>query len=223
MSNDERISECCSREGYRRIFSERSAEALARRYRRRGLDSTSRSIVRALSAGGATGGTLLEVGGGVGAIQVELLRSGFAHATCVELTPTYEDAANALLRERGLEELVDRRVLDFAEEGGSVDAADVVVMNRVVCCYHDMPRLVGAAADHTRAALVMTFPNGRWWTHLGLGLANLVMRVLGCRFKVFVHPPALIRSTAERHGLRATLSERGFIWQVLALSRERSA
>ena len=143
------MSDCCSPKGYRSIFSEKRAHAEARRYRHHGLDRTSRRIAELLKERGIVGRTLLEVGGGIGAIQIELLRAGISRAVNIELTPTYEEAAQALLREAGLEDRVERRVMDFAEATGEVEAADIVVMNRVICCYPDMPKLAGSAADHT--------------------------------------------------------------------------
>jgi magnesium-protoporphyrin O-methyltransferase len=86
------MSDCCSPKGYSSIFSEKRAHAEARRYRRRGLDRTSRRIAELLQQGIA-GRTLLEVGGGIGAIQIELLRAGITRAVNIELTPTYEGAA----------------------------------------------------------------------------------------------------------------------------------
>src|SRR6266480_5656112 len=106
------MPECCSPKGYKWVFSERSARAEARRYRRRGLDGTSRRIVDFLKAQGVEGRTVLEVGGGIGAIQIELLKAGASRALSIELTPTYEEEATALLREMGLEERVERRIMD---------------------------------------------------------------------------------------------------------------
>ena len=147
------MSDCCSPKGYRWVFSERSARAEANRYRRKGLDSTSRRIVDFLKTQGVEGKTVLEVGGGIGAIQIELLKAGAARALSVELTPTYEEVAAGLLREAEVSARVERRVMDFAEAADQVDGADVVIMNRVICCYPDMPRLAGAAADHARQLL----------------------------------------------------------------------
>src|SRR5207245_9774924 len=101
---------------------------------------------------------------GVGAIEIDLIKAGMARAVNVELTPTYEEAAGELLQEAGLVDRVERRVMDFAESGSEIEAADFVVMNRVVCCYPDMPKLAAAAAERAERALVLSFPNNRWWT-----------------------------------------------------------
>ena len=213
------MSDCCSPKGYRWVFSESSARSEARRYRRKGLDATSRRIVEFLKGEGVEGRSVLEVGGGIGAIQIELLKAGASGAVSIELTPTYERVANELLSEAGLSDRVERKVMDFAQAASQVDSADVVIMNRVICCYPDMPRLAGAAADHARELLVMSYPRRSWWMRLGLGIANMMLLVMRREFHIFLHPPSGIIATSEQHGLQPVLSEGGLIWTVAALRR----
>jgi 2-polyprenyl-3-methyl-5-hydroxy-6-metoxy-1,4-benzoquinol methylase len=213
------VSDCCTPKGYRRIFSERSARAEAKRYQRRGLDATSRRIADLIKEQGVDGRTLLEVGGGIGAIEIELLKAGFARAVNVELTPTYEESARELLQEAGLADRVERKLMDFAAADASIEAADVVVMNRVICCYPDMPKLAGAAAEHARGMLVMSFPNRRWWTRLGVTLSNIGFSVIGMQFRVFLHKPSQILAAVEERGFKTRLNQPGLLWQVVALER----
>ncbi|HKF18471.1 MAG TPA: methyltransferase domain-containing protein [Candidatus Dormibacteraeota bacterium] len=213
------MSDCCSPKGYRWIFSEKNARAEAKRYRRKGLDPTSGRIVSFLQQQGVEGRTVLEVGGGIGAIQIELLKAGASRAVSIELTSTYEEEATALLREAGLETRVERQIMDFAETAAAVDGADIVILNRVICCYPDMPKLAGAAAAHTREVLVLSYPKETWWTRLGLALGNLGLRVARREFQIFLHPPKKIIATAEQHGLRAVLNRTGLFWTVAALRR----
>lgn len=213
------MTDCCSPAGYRWVFSERHARREARRYQRRGLDWTSRRIVELLKPQGVGGLSLLEVGGGIGALQIELLKAGVTHAVCIEMTPTYQTAADELLRAAALDGRVERRLMDFAEAGSLVAAADIVILNRVICCYSDMPKLVRAAAEHTTHLLVMSFPNGRWWTRLALALNNLALALIRRRFHVFAHRPDGILCAAEQTGLKTVASNPGFFWQFVALRR----
>ena len=194
----------------------------ANRYRRKGLDATSRRIVELVKAQGVEGRTVLEVGGGVGAVQIELLKAGASRATNVELIPTYEEVAAELLRDAGLADRVERRVMDFAHANGQVEGADIVIMNRVICCYPDAPRLAAAGADHARGLLVMSFPRASWWMRLGLGIANLMLWATRREFHIFVHPPARIFATSEQHGLAPLVDQRGVLWTVAALRRPGS-
>ena len=177
---------------YGRIFGASQARRDARRYRSRGLGRTSRDLVEL--AGDVSGASVLEVGGGIGAIELELLAAGAERATDVELSGEYEAEAQKLLAERGLSDRVERRVGDFVAE--PVDAHDVVVMHRVVCCYPDVDGLVGVAADRTRRRLLLTFPQERWHTRAGIRVLNIFMRISGSEFRVFVHPLARMDATA---------------------------
>src|SRR5690348_8894770 len=89
------------------------------------------------------GDTVLEIGGGIGEIELELLRSGAERAMNVELSGAYEQEGRALFEQAGLEGRVEWRYGDVATDRELVPPADVVVLNRVVCCYPDMPALVG--------------------------------------------------------------------------------
>lgn len=198
------------------MFSAKQARLDARRYRKQGLGGTSRRLVEL--AGDVSGETVLEVGGGVGAIELDLLAAGADRATNVELSGEYEEEAATLLAERGLTERVDRRVADFVNE--PVEPHDVVVMHRVVCCYPDVDRLVGIAAASTRRRLLLTYPRERPWTRAGIAAINLFMRISGSEFRAFVHPVARMTAAAQREGLALERREQpGLIWENAAYER----
>ena len=82
-----------------------------------------------------------------------------------------------------------------------------------------MPKLAAAASDRAKSLLVMSFPNRRWWTRLGLTLANFGFRVIRLQFRVFLHRPALILAAVEQRGFKTRLNQTGLLWQVVALER----
>ena len=205
------MANCCSTD-YRRMFSRKFAARDLRRYRERGLANTERDLVSLV--GDVQGETVLEAGGGIGALQLELLDAGAAAATNVELSGGYEDASAQLFAERE----VDRRVGDFVSE--DLEPHDVVVMHRVVCCYPDPEALVGAAAARTRRVLALTLPQERHWVGWGLGAVNLWLRIRGCGFRTYHHPFARVEEAASANGLRLSKRvRRGLIWESAAFVR----
>lgn len=213
------MSACCA-SGYERFFGPRQARRDARRYRRRGLDDTARRLVDELARRGVAGASALEVGGGVGAIELELLRKGAERATIVELSHGYDEEAEGLAREAGMEQRIERRHGDFVAQEALVDPADVVVMHKVVCCYPDPEQLVGAAAQHSRRLLAVSFPrDDAWWMRLAVRLGNLWFRLIG-GIETYLHEPARVVAIAEAAGLRTVLHDRaGRIWRVAVFER----
>jgi 2-polyprenyl-3-methyl-5-hydroxy-6-metoxy-1,4-benzoquinol methylase len=201
------------------MFGRGFARRMAARYRRRGLDRHSRRIVEFVEARGVEGATVLEIGGGVGEIQLELLKRGAARTTNLELSPAYDGEAAALAREAGVADRMERQLHDLAMDPGGVAAADVVVLNRVVCCYPDYERLLGAAADHARRVLVFSHPPRNLLSRAVVGCQNLGFRLRRREFRTFAHPPAAMLAVLEARGLQVAYSRSGVPWYVEGLER----
>jgi magnesium-protoporphyrin O-methyltransferase len=138
----------------------------------------------------------------------------------LELSPAYETEALALVREAGIDAgRVDRRLHDIAADPEAVDPADIVVLHRVVCCYPDYERLLGAAAERARRALVFSHPPRNLGSRAVIGLENLAFRLTGREFRTFAHPPEAMREVCRAHGLTPAYGHAGAIWQVDGLSR----
>jgi len=210
---------CCSTRGCDEFFSDDVARRDARRYRRRGLDANAQRLVDFVRREGVADRTVLEVGGGVGAIQLELLRAGAAATVNAELSAAYEPYAAELASEAGLGGRSERRVLDFATQGDEIEAADVVVLHKVVCCYPDYETLVGAAASHAKHELALTFPRDIVWMRFGFGALNLFQRVRRRSFRAYLPPPAAVLAVARAHGLEPASHQRGLVWEFAGLTR----
>jgi 2-polyprenyl-3-methyl-5-hydroxy-6-metoxy-1,4-benzoquinol methylase len=210
---------CCPSRDYHRFFNQRFARRIASRYRRRGLDKSARRMVEFLRGLGIDGATVLEVGGGVGEVEIELLKAGAARAQNLELSPAYEEEARTLAGQAGVQGRIDWRIHDLAQDPGAVAPADLVVLHRVVCCYPDYERLLGAAADHARRALVFSYPPRNLLSRAFYGVFNLVMRLTQSSFRGFAHPPGAMLAVLEDHGFRRSYERRSRIWQVAGLER----
>src|SRR5215211_1530448 len=213
------MASCCPSRDYHRFFNQRFARRLANRYRKRGLDTTAQKAVEFLQQVGVQGASVLEIGGGVGEIQIELLKLGAARAQNLELSPAYEQQARTLAGQAGVQGRLDWRIHDLAEDPGAVAPADLVVLHRVVCCYPDYQRLLAAAADHARRALVFSYPPRNLLSRAFYGVFNLVMRLTGSDFRGFAHPPGAMLAVLEDHGFRRTYGHPSRIWQVAGLER----
>ncbi|MCA1554773.1 MAG: class I SAM-dependent methyltransferase, partial [Chloroflexi bacterium] len=131
---------CCTQQrGLNQIFNADMARHEAKQFRKKGLSKRDRQLLRVLTQRSVQGATVLEVGGGIGGLEIEMLKAGAAHTTDVDIAQAYVESARELAQSLGFGDVSEQRVLDFAHEADQVDAADIVLMNRVVCCYPDMP------------------------------------------------------------------------------------
>jgi hypothetical protein len=213
------VASCCNPRGCDQFFSPRFARRVARRYRKRGLDPVARRMVEFLEQRGIEDATVLEVGGGVGELQIELLKRGAARAVNLELSLAYEEEADRLLLEAGLEGRAERRLHDIAVDREGVEPADVVVLHRVVCCYPDYERLLGAAADRARRLVVFSYPRRNAVTRLFVAGQGLIFKLLRKEFRTFAHPPPAMLAVLGERGLRRTFAHSGLVWRVAGLER----
>jgi 2-polyprenyl-3-methyl-5-hydroxy-6-metoxy-1,4-benzoquinol methylase len=176
-------------------------------------------MIAFLEQDGIEGATVLEVGGGVGEISLELLKRGATHAVTLELSAAYDEEARTLLCEAGLEHKADRRLRDIAVDEDGIEPADVVVLHRVVCCYPDYERLLSAVAGRARRRVVFSYPRRNGISRLFVAMANLGFRLLRREFRTFAHPPAAMFTVLTKHGLRPTFDHHGLVWQVAGFER----
>ncbi len=214
------MADCCTPATYGKVFDDREARRNAQNYRRKGLDAVATRLVGVLTAQGVQDSTVLEVGGGIGAIQLDLLRAGAARTVNVELSPAYEAVARDLLEEAGMLDRVQRHIADFAAEPEAFPRADIVAMHRVVCCYPDMTRLVTGAAGRARRYLAMSYPRDAWWVRAGLVLGNLLYRTRRTGFRAYLHRPQDILATAAARGFRPTMQHRGWVWELAVMEKK---
>jgi hypothetical protein len=213
------MADCCHPRGCDQFFGPRYAHRAAKRYRKHGLDKAGRQMVEFLERRGIENATVLEIGGGVGEIQIELLKRGAARTLNLELVGAYDAEAQRLLRDAGVKDRAERRVHDIAVDPESIEPTDAVVLHRVVCCYPDYERLLGSAADHARRLLVFSYPRHNAVGRLLIGAQNGVFKLLRKDFRAFIHPPDAMLAVLAERGLRLTCTHHGIVWQVAGLER----
>lgn len=210
---------CCQPGCYDAQFSDRVAKWDLKRYRRKGPVKTTRLLIEALEAEGVAGCTLLDIGGGIGAIHHELLDAGARSAVQIDAAGPYIEAASREAARRGHAEHVSFIHGDFVAAAAEVPAADIVTLDRVICCYPDMERLVTLSAEKTRGRFGAVYPRERWLTRIGLAAVNVVSRVRRLAFRTYVHSPAAIDAVLRAQGLTRRAFRRTFMWEVAVYSR----
>lgn len=213
------MADCCTPSGYDDMFDEKGAGRDLKQYDKKGLDGMAQAMVRYVANHGVEDTTVLEVGGGIGACQVELLKAGASSAVSVDISDGYEEVSRELFEREGLTERVERVVGDFAATPEGFAPADIVVMNRVICCYPDMDRLLRAGLGRSRRFVAASFPRHKWVTKVAIGTGNLYCRCTRSDFRAYLHSPALIIETARFAGFTPVFEEQDFIWKAVVFEK----
>lgn len=201
------------------MFGRNRAQRELERYRKRGLGKTSRKIVEMLKLRGVANSNVLEIGFGIGSLHLELLKAGAARAVGLELSPAYVEAAEELAERLGLKQAVEYHLRNLAEDPSGVAEADLVVMNRVICCYPDMPGLVKPAAERARCFLALSFPRDGWWVRFGVKFLNGILAISGSNFRTYHHASQAINAVVQEAGLGQVFQGYSGPWQIVLFER----
>jgi SAM-dependent methyltransferase len=207
--------------GIEEMFDNEHAEDELRHYRKRGARRTTRILIRELSARGVEGRTVLDVGGGVGAVHLALLKAGARQATDVDASAGFLRVAR---REAGRRRLAGRVTYvhgDFAGLGRTTETADIVALDKVVCCYHDAQSLLRWAADRAGRSLGIVYPRDGWPSRLINWIFNLRWARAADGFRTYVHPREKVEGVILGRGLQMERRIYCGLWQVVLFSRPR--
>ena len=205
------------------FYDEKRAGSDLRRYREKGPIPSTRALIEALIAEGVEGATLLDIGGGIGAIQHELLDAGATHATSVDASAPYLDVARAESQRRGHDGRVSYLHGDVVDLADSVPSAEIVTLDRVVNVYPDWERLVGLAVTRAQRLYGLVYPRDTGMVRVVIFAMNLMLRLRRKHVRASMRPGDAIERIARENGLAPLFTRNvGPAWQVAIFRRAES-
>ena len=202
---------CCHSQSASRVFSF-FAHSSRKRFEKKGFEASQEHLLAGLAEVGFDGATLLEIGCGVGHLHQSLLEQGAQTAAGIDLAPKMLLEAQSWANERGLGDRVEYLEGDFMELDDAVAAADVCLLDKVVCCYPDAQGLVRKSLEKTQRAYALTYPRNRWFVRLGTRIWNLVLWLMRSDFRTFVHDPARVERWIVGEGLEKRFEDQTSAW-----------
>lgn len=218
-AHHEPMSGSCCQTDYDALFDDRAARRELAEYRRYGARGTTARLIDAIREEGAQGASVLDIGGGVGVIGAELLRAGAASLTAVDASSPYLAAARSEINRRGFADRATFEHGDFVLRAPDVAAADIVTLDRVICCYGDWVSLVDRSLERARRLYGLVYPVDRWWMRLSVGIARGISRLFGHTAPFAVHPDRAVDARIRAAGFTPILRERGLAWQTVLYRR----
>ena len=210
---------CCQCQGIENMFDKKAARRALKRYLKKGPSKTTGMLLKAIHKTGVKGLDFLDIGGGVGAIQYDLIKAGASNGASIEASSSYIDLVKEEIHKNNLAEIIDFKHGDFTAIASDVDSADIVTMDKVICCYDDMSELVRLSSKLSRKIYAVIYPRDVWWTKLALPFINFYPIIKGSPFRVFIHPTKKVEEIIFRNGLKRDYYDTTLFWQVAIFTK----
>jgi tRNA1(Val) A37 N6-methylase TrmN6 len=210
------VSSCCSSFACAagEQFNPTKVAQELKRYREKGPRPTTRLLVDGIVASGASGGDVLDIGGGFGGLTLALLERGATGATVVDASEAYIAAARTEASRVGRAERVQFVRADFVEAAATLPAAAVVALDRVICCYPKYESMLELSLARAGRCLAISYPRDTWYVRLAMTLENLQRRLAGNPFRTFVHPVSMLEELIRGAGFMLTSRRQTWMWSA---------
>jgi magnesium-protoporphyrin O-methyltransferase len=213
------IMSCYQCQGIEVEFSEKYVSRDLRKYRKNGPAKTTRILLDAIKTEGVEGGTLLDIGGGLGAIPDELLKSGASKAIQVEASTAYLKAAKEEAHRKGYSDNISFHHGNFVDVAEDISPVEIVTLDRVICCFDEMEKLVGLSAGRAGRLYGVVYLRDIWWIKIGFSIINFFFRLFHQQFQIFIHPTDKVEAVVYDKGLKRKFYNKSGIWQVIVYVR----
>ncbi len=207
---------CC---GLQKLFNDKQARKDLKRLFKKGPNKPTRLLLHQLETMPVEEMTLLDIGGGVGAIQKYLAERGIRAITDVDASPAYLKAAEETARKSGYWERARFIFGNFVEKAPEVEPADIVTLDRVLCCFPDVESLVRYSVQKARRVYGVIFPRDNWLIRLGVTVLNVFLMLTRNPFRTYVHPTAMVDAIVTSEGFGLTYQAFSGPWQVRLYTR----
>ena len=210
---------CCQCQGIENFFDEKAAKRQLNRYLKKGPSRTTRILLDEIRKKGVQGLNFLDIGGGIGAIQYDLIKAGASKGTSIEASSAYLD----LVRDEEFHNVIAKKVNfeigDFTTMASDMKSFDIVTLDKVICCYDDMSELVGLSSKIARKIYAVIYPRSVWWTKLLFPMMNFYPIIKGNSFRVFIHPTEKVEEILFDNGFKRNYYTKTFFWQIAIFTR----
>jgi len=210
---------CCQCQGIENMFDKKTAKRNLKRFLKKGPSKTTAMLLDAIHKEGVQGLDFLDIGGGIGAIQYDLIKAGASNGTSIEASSAYIDLVKEVTLQNGLDKRVDFKHGDFTKTASDVDTADIVTLDKVICCYDNMSELVMLSSKLARKIYAVIYPRDVWWTKLVLLFMNFFSIIKGSSFRVFIHPTKEVEEIIFGNGLKRNYYATTIFWQVATFTK----
>lgn len=212
------MNDCCNL-SYQDTFDHKRAQKELADYKKKGVKANSQPLLRLIQPLPLKDTRVLEIGGGIGALVFESFKQGIQQAICIDISKAYADTFLTESKERGLENKVEHHIGDFLEHSDKATEVDLVILDKVICCYEDYVELIHASSAKAKRWYAFTLPRDTFWVKIMNTISIRLKRLKGDSFTSYIHPISTIKELLTKAGFEEIESRNRWGWKSMLFER----
>lgn len=202
---------CCGAEAF---FDNKMAEKQYRQYIKKGPSRITAKIIRQLADQNIEGKSLIDVGGGIGALQWWFLEMNGAETTAIEASTAYLNQAEEHATKYNWKDKTRFIFGDYTQVHSQVAPADFITLDKMICCYPDYKEIVEISCQKAKTYIALSYPIDGFLSRIVNVFGSLIAKLKSNTFRPFVHPVKNIRELFEQQGFERISYTMAFPWHV---------
>lgn len=214
---------CCSHssasESTGKFFSKRS-KWYARSFRKGALEKNQTYLLDGIRSEPVAEKTILDIGSGVGALHLTLLKEGAAQATGIDMSEEMLKHAKKFAITLGVEKNVSYVLGDFMTHADSIANADITILDKVICCYEDYEGLIKTSAAKTKLLYAVSLPKNNLLMEFLFKFQIAIAKLFRSGFRPYWHNWNTIHQLITAQGFTLVYSNTTILWQAAVFKRK---
>jgi SAM-dependent methyltransferase len=192
------------------------------RYKRAGLSKSSKILLDLILTGDIHGKSIADLGCGTGGFAVQLLKEGASAAVGFDLSPKMIESAKSLATENGFGDKANFQVGNAAT--AEVPSSDIVIMDKVLCCFSDWKLLLENAMGASRRIIGFIVPRDQGMAkipfRIGVRIVNYFQKRKG-NILFYLHPLDQVDQILRDSGFVRQEKKPSRVWLVFLYARDQ--
>lgn len=209
---------CCTT-AYTLTFDRKRALREMDQYLKNGPKKSTNYLIGPLKDQALSGTSLLDIGGGTGAIILELFGKEVDRAYYLEISHAYAEVFRDQVVLRSLEEHIEIQIGELTENHLKLPRVDVVTLDKVICCYEDYQQLVKLSLQKARKLYAYTIPRDVWWVRAANSVSEFFKSLFSNQLPTYVHPVAVIEKMVLELGFEKIYQKTHREWLTVIYSK----
>jgi len=198
----------------------RKAQKEMERYLKRGPKKSTRWLLEPVLERVNEGDSVLDIGGGVGALLLELQKLSIGDSYYMDISESYTAVFLQEVCEKSLKHKINIHAGDFTEKHHLIPQADIVTLDKVLCCYQDFNHLLTLSLHKTRKMLAYTVPDNVWWVHSINRLQTSLKGLFTRQLVTYVHPIDKMEAVAVAQGFHKVFQKKHTGWLTVVYCKD---